>query len=73
MWTTTPVRRVEAVDPQGEVLPGRGFDECDRLTGNQTDRVVTWRGDCDLGHPADAPVTLRFRLQAAKLFSVSFA
>lgn len=64
---------IEASGPEGEVLPGRGFDECDRLTGDETDRVVTWQGDCDLGHPADAPVTLRFRLQAARLFSVSFA
>ncbi len=72
-FSTSPAAgriQVEAVGPEGQVLPGRGFADCDLLTGDQLDQVVSWRGQTDLGHPDGAPVTLRFRLQCAKLFSV---
>jgi hypothetical protein len=64
--------QVEAVDHKGKVLPGRSFNDCDQLSGDHIDRLVTWRGESDLGHPDDSPVTLRFRLRAAELYSVEF-
>ena len=64
--------RVEAVGPDGKVLPRRSFADCDTLSGDHLDRVVTWHGKTDLGHPPDTAVTLRFRLRSADLFSVEF-
>jgi len=64
--------KVDALGPDGRVLPGRSFDDCDALGGDDLDRAITWRGESDLGHPADAAVTLRFRLRSADLFSVEF-
>jgi hypothetical protein len=64
---------VEAVGADGRVLAGRGFADCDPLSGDELDHVVTWRGEADLGHEEGAAVRLRFRLRAARLFSVAFA
>jgi len=64
--------QVEALGANGKVLPGRSFTDCDRLVGDQIDKVVTWQGEADLGHPPDSAVTLRFRLRSAELFSVEF-
>lgn len=64
--------QVEAIGPDGKVLSGRSFEDCDPLTGDELDRVVTWRGKSDLGHPEEAAVALRFRLRSADLFSVEF-
>lgn len=71
----TPVTgfvQVEACGPDENVLPGRSFAECDRLSGDHLDHVVTWKGQADLGHPEAEAVTLRFRMRSAKLFAVKF-
>lgn len=65
--------QVEAVGSDGKVLPGRGFDQCDRLNGDFLDQVVTWAGQADIGHPEGEAVTLRFRIRSAELFAVRFA
>ncbi len=59
-----------APDAPGEPLRGRSFSDCDPITGNHLDYVVTWNGKEDLGHEIDLPVTLRFRMKAAKLFAL---
>ena len=64
--------QVEALDGDGKPLPGREFADCGHLCGDQLDRVVTWRGQSDLGHTEGSPVKLRFRLRSAELFSVEF-
>lgn len=64
--------QVEVLGPDGNVLPGRRFDQCDRLNGDYLDYVVTWKGQKDLGHPEGEAVTLRFRMRSAALFAVRF-
>ena len=64
--------QVEASGPDGQVLAGRGFDDCDWLIGDHLDRTVTWGGQSDLGHAEGEPIVLRFRMRAAKLYSVAF-
>ncbi len=64
--------KVEAVGPDGKVIPGRRFDDCDYLNGDYIDRIVTWQGQSDIGHSEDVAVTLRFRIRSAELFSVEF-
>lgn len=64
--------QVEALGPDGKVLPGRGFDQCERLNGDSLDYIVTWGGQSDLGHPEGEAVTLRFLMRSAELFAVRF-
>ena len=64
--------RVEVVQPDKTAQPGRGFAECDTLTGDHLDHPITWGGDSDLGHPEDGPVELRFELRHAEIFGLRF-
>ena len=64
--------RVEALDGEGDIIPGRSFADCVPLVGDHLDRLVTWRGQSDLGHTNGQPVTLRFQIRNADLFSVAF-
>ncbi len=64
--------RIEAVGSDGKALPGRSFNDCDYLNGDHIDRIVTWNGQSDIGYSEGAPVTFRFRLRSAELFSVEF-
>lgn len=65
--------KVEVVGQDGDAVPGRSFEECDPLRGNQLDQPVTWRGgEADTSLPEGQPVQLRFQLRSADLFSVRF-
>ena len=52
-------------------IPGRSFDETDRLVGDGLALPVTWRGDSSLHHEG-APIVFQFRLRQAKLFGLEF-
>ncbi len=69
--TMTGSVQVEAL-AEGKVIAGQSFADCDTLSGDHLDRVVTWRGKTDLGHKTGECVELRFRLRNADLFSVEF-
>ncbi len=62
--------KVQASDSEGKIL--HAFDDCDHPCGNHLDRVLTWKGESDLGHSPDSPVTLAFQLRNAELYSVEF-
>ena len=63
--------RVEArVD--GQPLAGRAFADCDVVSGDETDRTITWRGKSDLGHQSGQAVALAFEMRNADLFAVRF-
>jgi len=64
--------KVEALGPDGKPLPNRSFDDCDYLSSDHLDKVVTWKGQSDLSHTDGTPITLRFRLRNAELYSVEF-
>jgi hypothetical protein len=55
---------------RGEV-PGRGFEDADRLAGEGLALPVTWHGEASLGHEG-CPIVLHFRLRHARLFGVTF-
>ena len=70
--------RVELADRAGgyppvEVapLPDHTFDQCDVLTGDALDRVVTWRGKRDLSPLQGKNVAIHIRLHRATVFSVT--
>lgn len=65
--------RVEALGADGKALPGRSFDDCDPVSGNEFDRVVTWKGASGLNLPEGAPLSLRLTLRAAELFAIHFS
>ena len=60
-------KRVEAAP-----VPGRTFDDCDVITGDNLSRTVTWKGDSDLSAWAGKPVRLRFRLHRSRLHAIWF-
>jgi len=53
-------------------IEGRGVDDCDPMHGDCMAHTVTWGGEQEMRVPPGRPITLRFRLRCAKLFSVSF-
>lgn len=64
--------KVEALDSDWNVLPGRSFADCDYMSGNCLDKTVTWKGNSDLGHNENSPVILRLKLRTAELYAVRF-
>ena len=64
--------QVQVLDRRYQPLPGRSFDDCDWLIGDQIDRQVSWNGETDLGHEDSGPLSLGFRLRCAELYSVEF-
>jgi len=70
--TLTGFVKVEAAAADGKTLPGRSFDDCDPMSGDCMDQLVTWKGQSDLGHAENAPVILRFKLRSVELYSVEF-
>ena len=56
----------------GNTVAGRSFDNCDPISGNDLNRLVTWKGDSDIKIPENTPVKLRFQLIKTDLFSVRF-
>ena len=54
--------------PDANPLKGYSFEECDRLTGDEEDRVVTWRGNGDISAVGEM-AAVRVRMFQAKLFA----
>ena len=52
------------VDP----LPGFTFGECDRLTGDCLDQVVTWQGRSDISRIGEM-LAIRLTVFQAKVFA----
>ena len=69
-WVSVELMRLMPSMFHGDVDPLRGFtfEECDRLTGDSADRVVTWRGRSDLSGVGDM-VAVRLKMFQAKLFA----
>lgn len=61
--------RVEALDEQGNVIPGFGRDACEPVTADRTLQPVTWRGGADLGALAGRAVRFRFHLTRGSLYA----
>jgi hypothetical protein len=56
----------------GRFLPGRSFDEAVPIVGDQHRTVVQWQQDDDLGFEENEPISLRFRMNKAKIYGVDF-
>ena len=67
-----PELRVEVLEPNHDTIAGYTFDDCDPVTESGQSRVVSWRGDADLGQLAGKAVKLRFYFKNCKLYSYQF-
>ena len=54
--------------PDGDPVPGFSFAECDLLTGDAIDHVVTWKGRRDISGIGET-VAIRIEMFQAKLFA----
>ena len=60
---------VEILYPTGKPVAGFTESDCDIFSSDAIRHTVTWHGQADLSELADKPVSLRFYLRDAKLFS----
>jgi hypothetical protein len=58
----------------GVMLPGRSFEECKPIVGDQYHTLVEWNGGAgdDLGFENGQPVCLRFQMDHAQIFGLDF-
>lgn len=56
----------------GTFLPGRSFDEAVPVVGDQYGTVVRWKDGDDLGFNENEAVSLRFRMNKAKIYGLDF-
>ena len=63
---------VQVNDSKYQPVPGRTFDDCDWLVGDETDRELTWKGEADLGHEDEGSLSLGVRMRCAELYSIEF-
>ncbi len=63
---------VELLDAEGEAISGFTRRDCDRITGDSVGKIVTWRGNSDVGKLAGTPIRLRIRLRKARLYAFGF-
>jgi hypothetical protein len=57
---------------QARAVQGRGFADCDPVTGDHLDRPVTWGGQSDVSAWSGRPVQLGISMRRARLYSLRF-
>ncbi len=62
--------RVELQDAAGAPLPGLSLADCQPLSGDSIDQVVTWKDS--VSQYRNKPVRLRFEMKQADLYSIKF-
>lgn len=73
-YTTSAVGSVycELQDADGKVISGYSLSQCDRILGDEIERVVSWQGGSDLRALVGKPIRLRFKMKDADLYSIRF-
>ena len=59
-------------DADGAVQDGLSLADCGEIIGDETDGVVRWSGDANLGALSGKPVRLRFALKDADVYAFRF-
>jgi len=60
---------IEALDANGQVIKGFGRANCTPITTDSVRHVVSWKGNADCRLLQGRPITLRFHLNRAQLYS----
>jgi hypothetical protein len=64
--------KVELLDDQRNAVSGYSLTDCDELSGNHLEKMVTWKGKSDLSSLVGRAVRLRFVMRSCKLFAFQF-
>lgn len=64
------VARAALLDDNGGAIPGFGLEDCDRIQGNDTYYVPTWKGSGDVSRLKGRKVKLVIESRSSKLFAV---
>ena len=63
---------VEIQDAAGQPIPGFTLADCNAITGDDTDRTLTWKSGANVSALAGKPIRLRWVLKDADVFAFSF-
>ncbi|MCC6152957.1 MAG: hypothetical protein IT367_04330 [Candidatus Hydrogenedentes bacterium] len=63
---------IELQREDGTPIPGFMRDDCDEIVGDEIARKVTWKGNGDVAAIAGTPVSVRFVLKDADIYSLRF-
>ncbi len=64
--------RVELQDENGTAFKGFSLEDCDPIYGDHISRIVKWKGKTDVSQQAGKPVKIRFEMEDADLYSLTF-
>jgi hypothetical protein len=64
--------KVELAAVSGETIAEHSFGDCDLISGDLLDHIVSWRGNPDLSAWAGKPLRLRLYLRRARLYALRF-
>lgn len=64
--------RIALCDPNGNPYEGFSIDDSDPIYGDSLDRTVTWKGNKDLSSLKGKPVSIRFDMREADVYSFQF-
>jgi len=62
--------KVGIFDENGWPVAGHTIEECDVIFGDELVKHVSWKNDADLGFLRGRPVSLRFELKEADIYSI---
>lgn len=65
-------RRVELQNADGSPVPGFALAAGEEMIGDEIERIISWRGNPDLGALRGRSIRLRFVLRNADLYSLRF-
>jgi hypothetical protein len=63
---------VEIQDAAGQPIPGFALADCHAITGDDTDRTLTWKSGANVSALAGKPIRLRWVLKDADVFAFWF-
>jgi hypothetical protein len=63
---------IEVLGNDNQPIEGRSFADCDHISGDYMDKLLTWRGNPSLGRTPNEPLAFRVKLSFGQLFSMRF-
>ena len=64
--------KIEVQDLDGIPIEGFTLDNSNEIIGNEIEKIVSWKGNPNLGELNNQPVKLRFVMKDADLYSIKF-
>ncbi|MEE9432232.1 MAG: hypothetical protein V3V16_14375 [Melioribacteraceae bacterium] len=64
--------KVEILDKDGRKIKGFELENSKEIIGNEIEKVVMWKGNANLNKLSSKPISLRFLMKDADLYSIRF-